>query len=117
MPMASIPEAFASAVQHHQAGQLQAAEQLYRQILAVDPNHAEALHLLGLIALQQRNYEFAVQVISRAVTLNPAEARFHSSLAAVFQAQGRMDEAIDCFRRTLELNPNLATVHNELVIA
>jgi nucleotidyltransferase/DNA polymerase involved in DNA repair len=41
--MATISEALATAVQHHQAGRLQAAEEIYRQILAVDPDHADAL--------------------------------------------------------------------------
>ena len=50
--MATISEALAIAVQHHQAGRLQAAEQIYRQILAVEPNHADAIHLLGVIAHQ-----------------------------------------------------------------
>ncbi|MGO9184915.1 tetratricopeptide repeat protein [Mycobacterium sp.] len=50
--MATISEALAIAVQHHQAGRLQAAEQIYRQILAVEPNHADAWDLLGVIAHQ-----------------------------------------------------------------
>ena len=45
--MATISEALAIAIQHHQAGRLQAAEQIYRQILAVEPNHADAWHLSG----------------------------------------------------------------------
>ena len=48
--MATIPEALAVAVQYHQSGNLQQAEAIYRQILQVDPNHANALHLLGVIA-------------------------------------------------------------------
>ena len=48
--MATIPEALTTAIRHHQAGRLQAAEQIYRQILAVGPGQAEALHLLGLIS-------------------------------------------------------------------
>ncbi len=43
--MATISEALAIAIQHHRAGQLQAAEQIYRQILAAEPNHADTLHL------------------------------------------------------------------------
>ena len=61
--MATISEALAIAVQHHQAGQLQAAEQIYRQILAVDPNQADALHLLGVIASQTGQHEVAVEFI------------------------------------------------------
>ena len=55
--MATIPEALAIAIQHHQAGRLQAAEQIYRQILAVEPNHADAIHLLGVIAHQAGKHE------------------------------------------------------------
>jgi protein O-GlcNAc transferase len=39
--MATIPEALALATQHHQAGRLRDAELIYRQILAVDPNHSD----------------------------------------------------------------------------
>ena len=61
--MATIPEALAIAIQHHQAGRLQAAEQIYRQILAVEPNHADAIHLLGVIAHQVGKHEIAVEYI------------------------------------------------------
>ena len=47
--MATLPEILAIAIEHHQAGRLQAAEQVYRQILAVEPNQADAWHLLGVI--------------------------------------------------------------------
>ena len=67
--MATISEALALAIQHHQAGRLQAAEQIYRQILALEPNHAEALHLLGLIAHQVGKHEVAVACIGRAIEL------------------------------------------------
>ena len=47
--MAIIPEALATAIQHHQSGRLQSAEQIYRRILAIEPDHADAIHLLGVI--------------------------------------------------------------------
>ncbi len=50
--MATIPEAFAIAVRNHQNGRLQAAELIYRQILLPEPDHADAIHLLGVIAQQ-----------------------------------------------------------------
>ena len=52
MSQLTIQQAFDLAVRHHQAGHLQQAEQLYRQILAQQPGHADALHMLGLIAHQ-----------------------------------------------------------------
>src|SRR5437867_1473861 len=48
----SIPQAFEVARAHHQSGRLAEAEAIYRQILAVEPRHADALHLLGVIAHQ-----------------------------------------------------------------
>ena len=67
--MATIPEALAIAIQHHQGGRLQAAEQIYRQILAVEPNHADAIHLLGVIAHQVGKHEVAVEYIRRAIAV------------------------------------------------
>ena len=52
MSTLTIEQAFQIAVQHHQAGRLSQAEQLYRQILAQMPNHPDALHLLGVVAHQ-----------------------------------------------------------------
>ena len=54
------------ALEHHQAGRLQQAEVIYHQILTQEPNHQDALHLLGLIALQAGRHEVAVELIERA---------------------------------------------------
>ena len=84
--MATIPEALAIAIQHHQAGRLQAAEQIYRQILAVEPNHADAIHLLGVIAYQVGKHEFAVEYIRRAIGLKGNVAAFHNNLGEAYRA-------------------------------
>ena len=68
--MATIPEALAIAFQHHQAGRLVIAEQIYRQILEVQPNDPDSIHLLGVIALQVGKPEVAVQYFARAIELN-----------------------------------------------
>ena len=59
----SIQQSFQLAVQHHQAGRLPQAEQLYRQILAQEPGHADAMHLLGVIAAQLGRNDAAVELI------------------------------------------------------
>jgi predicted O-linked N-acetylglucosamine transferase (SPINDLY family) len=114
--MATIPEAFAIAVDHHRAGRLQAAEQIYRQILALEPNHAEALHLLGLIAYQVGKHEVAVTCIGRAIELKGNEAAFHSNLGEAYRALRKLDEALVCCRRALEINPDFAEAHYNLAI-
>src|SRR6185503_514888 len=103
--MSTLAEALAIALQHHQAGQLQAAEQIYRQILAVDPNCADALHLIGLIASSVGKHELAVEYIRRAIEFKGNESAFHSNLGSALQAQGRLDEAVRSYHRALELKP------------
>src|SRR4051812_46564977 len=58
------------AVAYHEAGQLQRAEQVYRQILHADPNQADAWHLLGLLAHQVGQHRLALEYIGRAITLS-----------------------------------------------
>ena len=58
--MAAISEMLATALRYHQSGQLQAAEKIYRQILTDNPDHADALNLLGVIAYQTGRPEEAV---------------------------------------------------------
>ena len=114
--MATIPEALAIAVQHHQGGRLHAAEQVYRQILEVDPNQVDAVHLLGVIAHQVGKHEVAVECIGRAIGLRGNVAAFHNNLGGAY-ALHRVPEAVACFRRAVELKPDYAEAHNNLGIA
>jgi predicted O-linked N-acetylglucosamine transferase (SPINDLY family) len=115
--MATLSEALAIAIQHHQAGRLQAAEQIYRQILAVEPNHADAWHLLGMINGQAGNHQLAVEYIYRALAVKPDWAEAYYSLGVALNDQGKPDEAIACYRRVLELKPDYAEAHNNLGVA
>jgi tetratricopeptide (TPR) repeat protein len=115
--MATISEALAIAVRHHQAGRLQAAEQIYRQILAVEPNRADAWHLLGVIANQMGKHEVAVECLGRAIALNGSAASFHNNLGEAYRALRRVPEAVACYRRALELKPDFAEAHNNLGVA
>ena len=112
--MATISEALAIAIEHHQAGRLQPAEQIYRQILALQPDHADALHLLGVLAYQLGQYELAIERIGRAIALDGAVVTFHNNLGNVLKDQGKLDQAIACYRRALELKPDYALAHNNL---
>jgi predicted O-linked N-acetylglucosamine transferase (SPINDLY family) len=115
--MATISEALTIAIQHHQAGRLQAAEQIYRQILQAQPNQADALHFLGVIAHQTGNSEAAVQYLRRAIALSGNTAPFHNNLGEVYRALGRTAEAVACWRRALELKPDYPEAHYNLGVA
>ena len=110
----TIPQVFQIALQRHQAGRLAEAEALYRQIVAAQPNHADALHLLGEIAYQTGQSDTAVQLISRAISIQPFDARFLVTLGRPLKAQGRVDAAIAVWRKAIQIDPNLAEAHNNL---
>src|SRR5271157_3127927 len=115
--MATISEALAIAIQHHQGGRLQAAEQIYRRILHAEPNQADAIHLLGLIAHEVGKHGIALEYIGRAIVLKGNEAAFHSNLGGVYVALRRIPEAVACYRRALELKPDYAEAHSNLGVA
>jgi len=110
----TIQQALEIAVQHHQAGRLADAEALYRQILAVEPNNADALHLLGVVALQVGRHDLAVESIRNAVVLDPNNPIANSNLGEAYHALDRLDEAVISYRRALQLSPNFPAAHNKL---
>ncbi len=115
--MPTIPEALAVAIEHHRAGRLREAETIYRQILAADPNHLDAWHLLGLIACQVGKHQAGVECIQRALTLKPDWAPAHFNLGNAWKDQGKLDLAIACYQRALQLDPDYAEAHNNLGLA
>jgi protein O-GlcNAc transferase len=71
-----IRSVLTEAVRLHQAGQLEQAAALYRRVLTADLNSADALHLLGMVALQQGQPKTAAELIRKAIALNEREARW-----------------------------------------
>ncbi len=108
----TIDEAVQIAVQHHLSGRLSEAEQVYRQILNVAPQHAVALHNLGQIAFTVRNYDAAIDLLSRAIVVAPDDANAHNTLAATFFAVGRLDESMAELNRALELRFDFSNAHS-----
>jgi protein O-GlcNAc transferase len=112
--MATLAEALSLAIAHHQAGRLEVAEQIYRQILAAEPAHAEALHLLGVVAYQRGQHRMAVGLLAQAIAKHPTDARYHNNLGQAYRALGNDAAAIACYRRAVELMPDYAVAHNNL---
>jgi Flp pilus assembly protein TadD len=102
------------ALRLQKCGRLSEAEQIYRQILDVDPRHADCLHLLGMIAFEYGHLEDAGELIRAAISIHPNGASYHSNLANVLQAQGQLEEAAVEYRIGLAINPNLAAIHINL---
>jgi protein O-GlcNAc transferase len=110
----SVDDLLRAGLKHHQGGQLDEAERLYRQILSLDTLHADSLHLLGVIAYQRGLHSNAVELINKAIGLNNGVANFHNNLGNVFRDQSRLAEAVACFERALALKPGYAEAHSNL---
>ena len=112
----SIPTAIQAALEHHQAGRLSQAEAIYRQILQIAPNHPDALHLLGVIAHQTGKIEIAVELISKAIRLNPSTSMY-CNLGAALRDQGKLDAAVESYHKALSIQPDFADAYSNLGIA
>src|SRR5262249_16945769 len=112
--MATVPELLALGLQYQQAGDLARAEQIYQQILAVEPNEPDALHLLGVTKLLTGRFEVAAAHIGRVIDLKPDWAEAHSNLGAVLHYQGKPDEAIAWYYRAVQLKPDYADAYANL---
>jgi tetratricopeptide (TPR) repeat protein len=115
--MPTIPERMQQAVAHHQAGRLAEAEAIYRAVLQVEPWHAHALHLLGVIAHQAGRHQEALDLIGRALAAGGPHPVFHSNLSAVYLALRCFDEAAAQAGEAVRLNPTLADAHHNLGVA
>ena len=98
MDQESIDDALQAAAHHHEAGRLREAEGIYRRILARVPDDPDALHLLGLVALQRGDPGRAADLLGRAVEVRPDEAAYRASLADAHAALGKLDRAVEGYR-------------------
>jgi predicted O-linked N-acetylglucosamine transferase (SPINDLY family) len=110
----AIQQEMAAAIAHHQAGRLSPAEAGYRKILAARPQHAPALHLLGVLLSQTGKQQDAEALLRKAIAAMPDFAEAHGNLGMCLFARGKLDAAIASYRRALKLNPNLPEAHCNL---
>jgi predicted O-linked N-acetylglucosamine transferase (SPINDLY family) len=102
------------AVADHQAGRRDEARALYRQILAADPENADALHLLGVLTTQAGNPIGGAALISQSIAARAGNAAAHFNLASAYRAAGRHEQAVPEYRRAIELDPAFLTALNHL---
>ena len=104
-------EALNAALHHHQSGRLEQAATLYSKILEADPRHADANHLLGVIAFQLGRNEVAADLIGMAIAANRSNPAFHSNLGNALNGMGRQDDAMAAYDTALRLRPDYADAH------
>ncbi len=117
-PGFTIPQADALQKEMRQAltllqqGQLAQAQQIYQNILKAQPANAEALHLLGVIALQTKRYQAASELIQRAITSNATNATFFANLGRVQLELRQHEEALGSFDAAIALKSDYAKAYS-----
>jgi protein O-GlcNAc transferase len=106
-----IIESLQSALAYHQAGNLQQAENIYKDILSIEPGNFHALHYMGILYYQTKQYDSAIKTIEKALQVNPADANAHYNLGNVYKDADQYDDAIRCFEKSIDLNPDNADAY------
>ena len=107
-------EALEFALQLHRDGSLDAAETLYRRVIAAAPDNLNALHFLGVLCHQQNRHAEAAESIERIIALDPQNADAHNNLGNVLDGMGKLSEAEACYRKAIVLQPSHDPACNNL---
>ena len=99
---------FQQAVYLHQRGQLAQAQLLYENVLRVQGKHFQALHLLGVVAFQTGNYPRAIELIGKAIRIDPSHAAFHCNLGNALLKLKQLDAAIASYDKALRIKSDFA---------
>jgi predicted O-linked N-acetylglucosamine transferase (SPINDLY family) len=105
-----LSELVAAALQHHQRGELDLAEELYSRILERHPTHPDALHLRGVLACQRGQHAAGVAFITQAIEANPPQATYFLNRGIALRDLQRPQEALEDFEHAVRLDPGNAAV-------
>ena len=103
---------FQEALDHHRAGRLEEASEIYHEILEATPDHTDVLYLLGVIAHQTSQPTQALELLRRALAIVPDQARCYNLLGLDLMTLGMPDEAEASFRRAIALDDSFDCYHN-----
>jgi protein O-GlcNAc transferase len=107
----------ARAYEHYRAHRFAEARDLFCATLASDPEHADAWHMLGLIAYEADEQTLACRCLEKAVSLDAFNAVYHTNLGEIYRKAGRREDALASCRHALTLRPDLPLAHGNLGVA
>src|SRR3984885_9870488 len=110
--LSGVTSLFDQGLALHQAGRLADAEKIYYQVLEIQPDHFDSLHLLGVILYQRGNHAQAVRQIDVALKKRPNSSVALNSRGVALKELKRLEEALASFDRALTLQPNYAEAHS-----
>ncbi|MBT3791392.1 MAG: tetratricopeptide repeat protein [Alphaproteobacteria bacterium] len=110
----SVTEMISRAVKYYSSGNLDQAEGLLLQVIQVDPTHAVASHLAGIIAYRTDRYALAVDLIAEAVRNSPGNFEAHENLGNAHRKMGNNAAALTSYDKALEVRPDHAEGYYKL---
>jgi protein O-GlcNAc transferase len=106
-----LREKLQRAIEWHQSGQLAAAKSAYEEILAVDAGHADAINLLGTIAIQTRDFHHAVQLYTQAIQIDPKNLAAYCNSGLALRALKQFEAALARYDQAIALQPDYAEAY------
>ena len=110
----NLDEIFNLALKNQQEKKFDVAQDLYNQVLKIDPNHLRTLNNLGALYQNSADYQKAKESYEKAIKINPNYVRAHDNLGVVLKILGQDQKAISCYEKAIEINPNYADAYNNL---
>jgi len=90
----------------HSSGQLDEAKKIYENIIQSETNNFQAIHLLGVIFFQKKNYSKSIELINNSININPKNFTAYNNLGNVFKELRKYSDAIINYNKAIEINPN-----------
>ena len=95
---------FKEAIDLHRKGQLEEAKKVCLEVLKLEPNNFNILHLLGIIAFQKKNYKVSDELISKAIKINPDFADAYTNHGIVLKRLNKLEDALRSWDKAIKLN-------------
>jgi predicted O-linked N-acetylglucosamine transferase (SPINDLY family) len=113
-PKKHIDIFFSQAQEHHNARRFAEAKKIYVEILTVNPDHPDALNLLGTALAQSGDPEEAVKYLQRAIDLRPDLAPYRVNLGVILQDLGRNGQAEECYKHSIRIDDTFGEAYYNL---
>jgi len=107
-----INQLLQQAIAFHQRGQFKDAQAIYVQILNRQPDQFDALQLLGTLAAQTQNPAAAVELMTKALKINPRHAPTHNNRGLVLRELGQLDAAIAAYDKAIAIAPDYVDAYS-----
>ena len=102
------------ALRYHREGNLDYAKYVYQHVLGIDPQNADALHLLGVSVYQSEQYDIAINLITQAIQIDSTKPLFFTNLGNAFQKQGKLEKSVQAYRKAIQIQPGYAEAYFNL---